>query len=213
MGCMSFFVIGLIGFFALFGCGWFFYVKAVNAFTADAPVSVAVSTPSEQEFAAAETKLNQVRNAIRENRATTIAFTAEDVNALIARDSQFESCRGKVHLGIANSLATLEMSASLRSVPFPRLQNRWFNGSARFRFSYDEHGFDFDPEWIEANGHEIRGSILRSLGSSFSSGFTKSFEDASSKNGGSDFWGKIQTMSLENEQLIIVTRGEAGTTI
>ena len=213
MGCMSFFVIGLIALFVLLGCGWFFYVKTVNNLTADRPVEVAVTTPTAVEYSAANAKLTQFRAALRQEQAATVSFSAADLNALIARDPDFASSRGKLRVSIADSVATMEMSVRLDSLPFPRLSHRWFNGSTRFRFNYNDGDFVFDPLWIEANDHRFSGSFLRSFTSSFNRSFSKSFEESMEKNRGGSFWKNVKTMTLEGDQLIITTRGEAGSTI
>lgn len=213
MGCMSFFIIGLIAFFILLGCAWFGYSKAVSMFTADAPVAIAVATPTSDEVAAANAKLDEFHAAVRRNQAATIAFTSTDLNALIATNPDFAANKGRLRVTLADSQATLEMSVSLASVHLPRLKHRWFNGSARARFSYEDGDFDFDPLWIEANGHELSSGALRSFGSSFSNGFSRSFEESMDKNGGSAFWKSVKSMSIDGDRLIIQTRGEQAASI
>lgn len=213
MGCMSFFLIGLAGFFILLGCSWFFYVRAVNTFTADAPVAIEVASPTEAEASAAQAKLDRFHEALREKQATTIAFTAADLNALIARNPDFARSRGKVRVTIADSVATMELSVPLDSAPFPRLKHRWFNGSTRMLFSYEDGDFIFDPQWIEANGNEVSGAFLRSFASSFSHSFTNSFEETLNRNGTAEDWRNVKSMALDGDQLIITTRGSPATSI
>lgn len=201
------------GLVLLLVCGWFFFSRAANMFTSDAPVEIAVATPSDAEYAAADAKLEQFRDALRRDQATTVSFSAADLNALIARHPDFASQRGRIQVAIDGDVATLEMSVSLASLPLPRMKHRWFNGSTRFTFSYEGREFDFEPEWIEANGHQLTGNFLSSFSSSFNRSFTSSFHESLEKNGTSKFWNNVQSMTLRDGQLIIVTRGDTGASV
>jgi len=208
-GCLTLLIVGFLGLVALVGGAWFLTTKAVSMFTAPAPAEVALEMPSEAEYAAAEGKLAQMREAARSAQATTIAFTAADLNALIARHSDFAAHKGKTRIDIADSIATIELSVPLVSFPWRRVQSRWFNGSARLGFLYDDDGFTFDPQWIEANGHQLSGPILRSFASSFSQSFTTGFRKGLEKNDGSaGFWGNVKSITLEGDTLVVTTRAE-----
>jgi hypothetical protein len=208
MGCMSMLAVAFVGLIVLLVCGWFLYVKGVDMFTADAPVEIAVSAVSDQDFVAAEGKLNDLRMSVRSGSATTARFSAAELNALIARDPDFVSRKGRVRVDIPDGRATIEMSVPLEKVPFPRMKGRWFNGTTRLGFSYDEDGFNFDPDYIEANGNHLSGGFVSSFASSFSRSFTTSFEKGIENNGGSSFWRNVKSMRLEGNELVIETRGE-----
>jgi hypothetical protein len=210
-GCMSLFFFAGLGLIALIGVCWFFSTKVLKNFTADAPAEVALTMPSDGEFNAANAKLSQLKNAMQTNQATSVAFSAGDLNALIARHPDFAKHRKRLHVAIADSVATLEMSVPLTSIKFPGMRSRWFNGSARLRFSYDDNNFTFDPDWIEAGGHEFTGGFLRSLASSFGRRFTVDFEDSLRKNDESTLWPRVKTITLQGDQFIVTTEGPPGT--
>ena len=211
MGCMSFLAMGFVAFLLFLGGLWYLYAKAVDMFTAERPIEIAATLPTEAEYAAAEAKANEMRNALRSGRATTIAFTAPELNALIARDPDLARQRGRMRVDLADSMATLEMSVPLSGVNLPRVKHRWFNGSARFGFKYDESGFDFDPEWIEANGRQLSRDFLQGFANSFSGSFTKGFRDSVKREGGTEAWENVKSISIEGNQLIIVTSGDDDT--
>lgn len=211
---MSMLALALVALLVLLGCTWFFFGKAVNMFTSDAPAEITVATPTAPEFEAAEAKMNQLRAAVRSNQSTTVSFSATDLNALIARDADLASRKGRTRVSIADSRATFELSVPLEKASLPRLKHRWFNGNVRLGFSYDDtDGFSFDPDWIEANGHHLTGGFLRAIASGFSRSFTTSFEDSLDKNSGGAFWKQVKSITLEGDQLIVTTRGPTGTTI
>ncbi len=210
---MSLFAIAAFVLVLLLACCWFFFAKAVGMFTADQSIEITMTVPSDAEYTAADAKLQQFQGALRSGHATTVAFTAADLNALIARSPDFADKRGRLRVEIVDSTATLEMSVSIASLQIPWARNRWFNGSARFGFSYEDDEFVFNPEWIEANGHQFSGGFLSSFTRSFNHSFSSSFRDSLEKKGASIFWRNVKTITLEDGQLVITTRGDTGTTI
>jgi len=178
-------------------------------FTSPQPVDVAMPMPTEAEYTAANEKSNQLRTALRNKQGATFTFTAAELNALIARDPDLVPHKGKVRFAIDDSIATVEMSVPLDTIDFPRVKRRWFNGSANFSFIYAaDEGFRFDANWLEANGHRISGSVLRYTADSFSRSFSRSFEESVDKEGASEFWRNVKTMTLDEDKLVIITRGE-----
>ena len=210
-GCLTFLMAALVGGIVLACAGWFLYFGMVKKFTSDAPADIKISMPTEGEYNAAAAKFSQLKNALSTHQASTIAFTATDLNALLARHPDFSSRRNRLHVSIADSVATLDISAPLDSAHFPGMKHCWFNGSTRLRFSYDDDNFYFDPEWIEANGHQISGSFLRSFASSFSHSFTVGFEEELKKNNEGTFWPRVKSIALQGDQLVITTQGPPGT--
>jgi hypothetical protein len=207
-GCLTFFVIGFLGLAALVGVSWYLARKAIVEFTATQPVEIALQMPSDAEFSAADAKLNQLRTALRGKQHATITFTADELNAIVARHPDFSPRNGKMRFAIANSVATVEMSMPLAMLELPGLRQRWFNGSANFGFIYADEGFRFDANWLEANGHRLTGVFVRSFAGSFSRSFSRSFNKGIEKNGASDFWRNVKTMTLDEDKLVIITRGE-----
>lgn len=206
-GCLTLFVIGLIALVLMIASAWFFFTKAINTFTSAEPAQIALEMPTDEQFVEASTKLNDLRSALRTNQPLTVAFTAAEVNALLARHPDFVPRKGKGRVAIADSLATVEMSVPLDTIELPGLKHRWFNGSANFTFLYAQEGFEFDPRWIEANGHRFTGNVLGWFSSSFNRNFTSGFEKSVQRGGASDFWRNVKTMTLEGDQLVIITKG------
>ena len=148
---------------AVFVGGSFFVVnRAINAFTSTQPVQIQVrqATPAERQVAKA--KLDTLRSAARNHQETTIEFNADEINALIANEPEFRGARGHVRVAIANSIASLDVSAPLDSMHWKRLKGRWFNGNIQFGFSYVDDNFNFDIRSAEANGYQFPRAILTS---------------------------------------------------
>ncbi|MDQ6913977.1 MAG: hypothetical protein M3128_14010 [Verrucomicrobiota bacterium] len=210
-GCLTFIFAAFVGCIILAFAGWFLCLGAVKKFTSDNPADIKITVPADGEFNAASAKFAQLKNALATNQRTTIAFTAGDLNALIARHPDFATRKNRMHVALADSMATLDVSVPLNAARLPWMKHRWFNGSTRLRFSYDDNDFHFDPEWIEANGHQISGSFLRAAASSFGHSFTAGFEESLRKNNEHTLWPNVKTITLQGNQLIITTQGPPGT--
>jgi hypothetical protein len=206
-GCLAVVIAGFVLVAVGGGGGWYLYNKAINVFTSAQAANIQVEQPSEIAFQAAEGRLNRLRDATSHNRETTIEFTSADLNALIARDPGFAGLRGKGHMTIADSVVTLQLSAPLDSAPFPKLKNRWFNGTARFGFAYTLGQFVFAAKSAEANGHQLPDAFFTSFTPSFNRSFNDSFQRASREHPQSAaFWKRIKGMTVQNDKLIVVTQ-------
>jgi hypothetical protein len=207
-GCLSLLGVLLFVLVILGGTAWYLGNKAIREFTSTQPSNVAVVQPTDEQYAAANTKLNDLRTAVRTKKAATISFTAEDLNALLARHPDFASRRGKTRIEIGDSLATVEMSVPLDTMDFGQVKHRWFNGRASFGFVYSEDGFDFDPRWIEANGRRISSRVLDWIAWVFNRNFSSNFENAiKDDEDAPEFWKNVKTMGLDGDKLVVITKG------
>jgi hypothetical protein len=209
-GCLTVLIVGLILLVGLVGGGWYLYVKTVNNLTSPAPADVRTEPPSESQFQAAENSMQRLRTAIANDKETTVEFTAADLNALVARDPGFSDWRGRTRIEIADSMMTIAVSAPLSSIPLPKLKKRWFNGTARFSFAYENGAFSFDIKSAEANGYEVPGVFFSSSSiSSFNENMNRSFRDGLSKNDeSSEFWNHVKTMKLAGDKLVVTTKAD-----
>jgi hypothetical protein len=209
-GCLTLLIVGFILIAGIIGGGWYLYVKTVDNLTSPVPADVQIEPPSESQFQSAENSMAHLRKAIANNKETTVEFTAADLNALFARDLDFKEWRGRTRIEIADSTMTIALSASVNSIRLPRMKKRWFNGTARFSFTYESGTFSFDIKSAEAGGHHVPGVFLSSSAiSSFNESMNRSFRDELRNNDrGSEFWNHVKTMSLEGDKLVVTTQAE-----
>jgi len=209
-GCLTVLIAGFILLAGLIGGTWYLYVKTVNNLTSRAPADVQIEPPSESQFQAAENSMARLKEAIANNKETTVEFTAADLNALFARDLDFKKWRGRTRFEIADSTMTIALSAPLNSIPLPSVKKRWFNGTARFSFIYESGTFSFDIKSVEAGGHHVPDILLSSsFISAFDESMNRSFRDELTKNDqGSEFWNHVKAMSLEGDKLVVTTQSE-----
>jgi hypothetical protein len=209
-GCLTVLIVGFIFLAGIIGGTWYLYVKTIDHLTSPAPVDIHLEPPSESQFQTAENSMARLKEAIANNKETTVEFTGADLNALFARDLDFKAWRGRTRIEIADSTMTIALSASLNSIGLPRVKNRWFNGTARFSFTYESGTFSFDIESAEAGGHHVPGIFLSSSAlSSFNESMNRSFRDElRTTDRGSEFWNHVRTMSLEGDKLVVTTEAE-----
>ena len=209
-GCGTMLVIAIAGLMLVLGATWYVYSKAVDRLTAAQPITVQLEEPSAEQFTAARAKVDQLRNAAATGQAMTAEFTAPELNALIARDPHFSDLRGKMRVGIKDSIMTLDLSVPLSGVPMPRVKRRWFNGSASFGFSYDENGFSFSPRALDANGYTIAEELFGDLAPTIDNYFNTEYgKDSGAETEEERFWRQVQSMAVDGDRVIITTRGGA----
>jgi hypothetical protein len=209
-GCLTVVVLGALLVLGAGFASWHYYNKAVATFTSTQPVNLSGPPPTEAEYAAADSAFNQVRDALSNNRETTVEFTGRDLNALVARHPLFAEFRGKMRVQIEQSVVSLEMTAPLDSSRLPKLRGRWLNATCRFGFDYENSQFTFTPHSAEAGGHVIPAVVLsQSFASSFNSSFSKSFFETANKNRqAATAWKRIRRMWVEGDKLLVTTRAD-----
>src|SRR2546423_9340251 len=207
-GCLTLIIAGLVLAAVFVGGSFFVLNRAINVFTSTQPVQIQVrqATPAERQVAKA--KLDTLRSAAMNDQETTIEFNADEINALIANEPECRGARGHVRVAIANSIASLDVSAPLDSMHWKRLKGRWFNGNIQFGFSYVDDNFNFDIRSAEANGHQFPRAILTSnFLRSFNRSFNESFHRESAKHAdANDLWRHIRMASLQGDKLVVTTR-------
>ena len=209
-GCGTLLIIAIAGLALLLGVTWYLYSKAIDSVTASQPTTIQLEQPSEEQFAVASGKLEQVRNAANAKQAVTVEFTAADLNALIARHPSFEDLRGKMRVGIAQSIMTLDLSVPMSGVPLPKFKRRWFNGKATFGFSYDEDGFSFSPRSLEANGHTIAEELFGDAAPTINNYFDREYgadEASESDTEEERVWRQIRSLSVVDDKVVVTTKG------
>jgi hypothetical protein len=207
-GCLVLLVCLAVLSAALIGGGLFLANRAVDVFTSTAPVQVAAQPATAAQTQTAEAKFDTLRSAMRNGVETTVEFTAEDINALIQHDPEFRDMRGHVRVAIANSIASLDISARLDTLQWKRLKARWFNGNVQFGFSYMDDDFNFDLRSAETNGRHFPRVILTT---EFMQSFNRSFNDSfhrqwARRPDANTMWRHIKEASLQNDKLIVTTR-------
>lgn len=206
-GCLVVLIAGAL----LIGVGgigiWLFYGKAVAVFTSPQPTDVHIENVSDADLRNAETKLNTLGQAAASNQEITVEFTAGELNAMIAREPLFVELSNRARVSIADSLMTVEMSVPLDQTALPKLGGRWFNGTARFGFTFTNDEFAFELKSGEANGHSLPQEFFVGFAPIFNRSFNDGFRREVEKNNqAAIFWQHIKTIAVDRDKLVVVTQ-------
>jgi hypothetical protein len=206
-GCIALLIAAFLLFILVIGGAWFACNYIIRTFTETNARSVQIEQASPQEMQLAEAKMDTLRSAIRNRQETTVAFTAADLNTLIAKDPGFSGARGRAHFAIGNSTVSLDLSAPLDSMSLKLLKSHWFNGRVQFGVSYVDDEFTFDIKSAEANGHRVpRALFSPEFSRSFSRSFNESFHRESHRRS-DDLWRHLKMISVQDDKLVVTTRG------
>ena len=115
-GCLTLIIAAFVFGAVLIGGGFFLVNRAVHIFTATEPAQIQMRPATSAEVQVAEAKLDTLRSAVRNHQEATIEFNADEINALITNEPEFRGARGHARVAIANSIASLELSAPLDSM-------------------------------------------------------------------------------------------------
>jgi hypothetical protein len=210
-GCGTLAFIGIALVALLIGALWYLYARTVDTLTDPHPTAVQLEEPNEAQFAAANQKFQTLQNATQTGEVVTVEFTADDLNALIARhpDEMWRDMRGKVRVAIADSIATVDMSVPLTQVRLPRVQNRFFVGRAEFGFAYNDDGFRFAPRVVEAGGVTIGEDVWNELAGTFDTYFNQEWDREQRERPAraeDRFWRQIRSAEVTGDRLVVTTR-------
>ena len=208
-GCLTILILGFLCIAGVVGSCWYVYHKlATNNLISDAPAAVQLEQPSEPQYRAAEDSLARVKSANTSNREATVAFTAADLNALLAKDPSFRDLEGHARIDIQNSAMTITLSVPLDSLEWSSMKGRWFNGTIRFRGAYESGELRIKIESARGGDYEVPGFILSSMNSAINKALRENTNDWQKDDFGEDFWKHIKNIRLEGDKLVVTTQGD-----
>ena len=206
MGCLTLLILGFLCFGAVIGTGWYVYHKlSSNNIISDAPISVVVEQPTEAQYQAADSSLTRLKTASNEKREETVAFTAADLNALLARNPDFKDLAGHARVEIADSVMTISLSAPL-NVFWGSKKQRWFNGIVRFTGRYEDGEFQIDLQSARGGEYDVPDYILSRINRNIGEVITDNTEDWR-RELGVDLR-RVKRMSIEGDKLIVTTKAQ-----
>ena len=206
-GCLVVIIAGILLCVAGGVGAWFVLGKVVGKFTSSQPVDVRIENVADADLRNAEDKLNQLGQATASNQEITVEFTANEINAMIAREPLFADLNNHVRVAIADSILTLEVSAPLGQAKLPKLRGRWFNGIARIGFSFTNEEFLLELKSGEANGYSLPQELFIGFAPTLNATFNRGFHDELAKNSqAAVFWSHIKSISVNGDKIVVVTQ-------
>lgn len=204
--CLTTLIFGFICLVGVLGTGWYLYHKlASNNIISDSPISVVLEQPTDAQYQTAETSLNRLKTANNEHREETVAFTAADLNALLARHPDFHDLEGHARVDIADSVMTVSLSAPL-DVFWSSAKRRWFNGIVRFSGRYEDGDFQLNILSARGGDYEVPDYILHRVSNSVGEVIIDN-NDEWRRELGVDLR-RVKRMSIEGDKLVVTTKAQ-----
>jgi uncharacterized protein YdeI (BOF family) len=206
-GCLTILILGFLCLAGVIGTSWYVFHKlASNNLISDAPMPVQLEQPSETQYQAADTSFTKLKAAANERREETVSFTAADLNALLARNSDFRDLSGHARVEIADSTMTISLSAPLDGFLWSSKKRRWFNGIVRFTGGYENGEFQINIDSARGGEYEVPDYILSRVNRNLSQVISDN-TDEWRHEAGVDLR-RIKRMSIEGDKLIVTTKAE-----
>ncbi len=173
-GCLFYGCIGVLVVGALVGAllailsvvAYRFSSRMVERYTATAPDPVPVVKLPEPRIQSIEERVNAFEDAAEAGDAATLNLTAEELNALIARDPNL---RGRVAVDIEGDLMQGQLSFPLEELGLPNiilggLKGRYLNGMATFTPTLNPDGtIGVQIDDLTVKGQPVPDEFLKKL--------------------------------------------------
>lgn len=206
-GCLTLLILGFLCLAGVLGTSWYVFHKlAKNNLVSDAPMPVQLEEPTDAQYQAADASLTKLKTAASERREETVSFTGADLNALLARNSDFHDLSGHARVEIANSMMTISLSAPLDRFLWTSSRRRWFNGIVSFTGRYEDGEFQINLDSARGGDYEVPDYILARVNRNISEVITDNTDDWR-RELGIDFR-RVKRMSIEGDKLIVTTKAQ-----
>lgn len=130
--------------------------KMKRDFTDAAPVQLPASQLSPAAYQDLQKRIDAFRESIRYGRETPpLEVTADEINALIANDPDFQSLKGKVHVAITGDRLKGQVSASMAELGVPIFQDRFLNAEADLDLRFNNGAVKLYARDITVKGKQI----------------------------------------------------------
>ena len=160
-GCL--FYVGLTGAFLLIAVlvatllGLHMARKLYNQFTDTRPMPMPAVQLSRAQIDAVQRRVDAFRESVRGFRTTPpLTLSAQDLNALIQSDPDFEPMKGKLYVkSIQNGLVTALISLPMEQAGLPMFKGRYLNATATLSLSLKNGILRLTAQSVSAKGRPL----------------------------------------------------------
>ena len=210
-GCITVVILFVCGVFLLGGFGWYAYATMAPFFSIR-PVPIRSYPANSAQYSGLLDRFRVFLATLDAQHAATIAYSAEDLNDLVACAPSAWDLRGKVYFSIANDELISELSFVLpvnRNGP-PNQPVYCFNGKAHTSVSFADGEWTFGFHDLETLDGKPAPALLAVLVKSagFGRGFNASLNDTFHRKinenpSTAEFIGKIRSIGIAQNRLVI----------
>ena len=188
-----------VGFFV--AGGYTLYHRAIDL-TDPAAAPVPQSTSSDDVYTGASQKVTQFENAFESRQPASLHLSADEINALIARDPNFTNLRGHFFVSLQGSEATVQCDVQLGTYENVVLADRYFHGNVAFGVSVDPdtHSLLFDIHGMQIKDQPVPPSSAQSLSQVVNQTVNQKLQQNQIAR---DFIARVTKLDIENNELVI----------
>src|SRR5260221_3331870 len=116
--------------------GLYYAKKMFRDFTDSTPMALPQTQMSRAEIDQLEQRIETFRQTVRTGKPTPpLILTSDEINALIANDSDFGALKGKLYVTMSGDNVKGQLSVPMDSVGLPLFKGRYLNGTGTFNVS------------------------------------------------------------------------------
>jgi hypothetical protein len=160
-GCIAAIVVSVLG-LLLVAAGlvtlWYFANKYIQEYTSTTPVTLPKVTLPDEKQRELEDRWEAFRKAVDEGKEAEIVLTADEVNALMAREPNL---KGKVYVTIKDDQVTAQISLPLDALG---LRGRYLNGSGTVTAEAEDGELDVRLRDLEVKGKRLPPQLKAQIG-------------------------------------------------
>ncbi|MGH7967919.1 MAG: hypothetical protein ACREIC_04245 [Limisphaerales bacterium] len=128
----------------------------LEKYTDNKPLPLPSVSMAQAEYDQLERRVDNFRDDLRAGRqAQTLELSSDQLNALIARDADFNALKDKVFVAIDGQQLKAQISLPLRELGLPRLKGRYLNGKGTFSLSLRNGILDVRADELEVKGRPV----------------------------------------------------------
>lgn len=140
------------------------FKKMINQYTDTAPAPLPTLEVSSGQFEQVKARVDAFKEKVRTGRAAEpLDLTADDINAMIARDQDLSPLKGKVYVTIQDGQLKGQVSAPMDQVGLPMFRGRYLNGTATFSVSLRDGTLTITPQRVEVKGQPLPETYMQNL--------------------------------------------------
>lgn len=143
-------------------------VKAIDPYLATAPLEIQTAIVPDAEFAALQERIADFTR-VGPGAPQSLALTAADWNALIARSPEWEAAKGRVQVLIEESEFSVKTSINLDA--FPGMSGKFLNGHIFLAPAITDGSLQLPVQRIVVDGQPMTPEAQRGFGEGLRAGF------------------------------------------
>ena len=192
-GCLTVFLLGLIGTGVVGYLGYSYYMGQVTKFTAAEPADIPKVEKSKEESEAVQKRFEDFKAALERNEAPPpLVLTSDEINAMIATNDDF---KGKMFVTIDDGEVSAQASFPADFIPGGK--GRYFNGRVSLKVSLENGVLIVTLDEAEVNGEPLPSQFLDAMrGENLA-------KDAYKDPKSAEFLKKFESLKIEKDKIIL----------